>query len=180
MPHAPEGSSESAARLIRHAKNIDQLLALPEGSPCVLVTWHNVPGTPWRLVLHPPVVHAGIGCRKGASAKAIENLLAEALTRANVAPAALGSLATADIKQNEPGLQAVAAARRIPLRCHSGATLAAVPVPNPSPKAAQVLGTGPVGVAEAAARLAAASGRLILEKIKGEGVTVALAVENEQ
>lgn len=162
--------------LFHHVESLDTLLALPPDSPCVAVTWLDLHGTHARLVLHPRVVHAGAGCRRGADADAVERLLGDALRLAGAAPQALTALHTVDIKADEPALQRVAAAHGVPLRCHAATVLAAIAVPNPSPKAAEVLGTGTVGVAEASALRGSGGGELIVEKIKGSGVTMALAL----
>ncbi|WP_231039233.1 cobalamin biosynthesis protein, partial [Nitratidesulfovibrio oxamicus] len=72
-----------------------------------------------------------------------------------------------------------AAALRAELRFFDAASLAAVPVPHPSPKAAEVLGVTEVGVAEAAALLSARqtgdAAVLLVPKSAAQGVTVAVA-----
>lgn len=170
--------SASHAPLFRCVADLDTLLALPHDVACVAVTWRDIPGTRSRLVLHPPVIHAGIGCRRGAGVEAVARLLDEALRMAGAASHSLAALHTVDIKGDEPALHAVAAARDVRLHCHAAASLAAIEVPNPTPKAAEVLGTGPVGVCEAAAILGSGGGRLLVEKMKGDGVTVALALRS--
>lgn len=174
-PWTHDGASH--APLFRSVAALDTLLALPHHVPCVAVTWRDIPGTRSRLVLHPPVIHAGIGCRRGADVEAVTRLLDEALYMAGAAPHSLAALHTVDIKAEEPALRALAAARGVRLHCHAAKALAAIEVPNPTPKAAEVLGTGPIGVCEAAAILGSGGGRLLVEKMKGAGVTVALALQ---
>ena len=84
-------------------------------------------------------------------------------------------VATLDRRLGEPSVDAVAAGRRV--LAYTTAELDAVDVPHPSAVVRRLTGTG--SVAEAAAILAArelgGSGVLVVEKQRGDGVTVALA-----
>lgn len=169
------------------------------GSACVVVDWRNHPPRQNVLRVVPRVVCGGVGCRRGTACADILGLLAVRLAAADAAPESLAMLASADIKQDEPGLVQAAGALGVVLRCFDSAALAAVDVPTPSPKAAAVLGVERVGVCEAAAMLGAALcvtrgggadshsaprqsadslplGVLIAPKAVAGGVTVALAV----
>lgn len=152
---------------------------LPRDAPTVLVTAHAHLAAPRRLVLHPRVLHVGVGCRRGTDGATIEARVREVLHSAGLVPAAVAALASADIKADEPGLLRAAAALGADLRFFDAAGLAAVPVPHPSAKAAEVLGVAKVGVAEAAALLSARQrgdrAALVLPKQTGTGVTVAVA-----
>lgn len=95
--------------------------------------------------------------------------------------AALGDVefevvATVDRRAAEPAVVAITGPARS-LRTYTAAELDAVVVPNPSAVVRRLTGTG--SVAEAAAILAArdtgGEGVLVVEKRKGDGVTVALA-----
>lgn len=179
---APEASSDGAdapphpTHLFRF---VDTPAALPPDAPSVLVTPHDHLGAPRRLVLHPRVLHVGTGCKRGVDGDVIEARIRETLAGANLAPAAVAALASADLKADEPGLRQAAAALDAPLHFFDAASLAAVPVPHPSPKAAEVLGVAEVGVAEAAALLSARQSggapTLLLPKSAARGVTVAVA-----
>ena len=152
---------------------------LPPDAATVLVTPHAHLALPRRLVLHPRMLHVGVGCRRGVDGAVIESRIRETLAGANLAPAAVAALASADLKADEPGLLQAAAALAAPLHFFDAASLAAVPVPHPSPKAAEVLGVPEVGVAEAAALLSARQSggtpTLMLPKSAARGVTVAVA-----
>ena len=56
------------------------------------------------------MIIAGVGCRRGASAHEIEAAIAQALARRNLAPGALGLIATAEAKADEAGISEAAAA----------------------------------------------------------------------
>jgi cobalt-precorrin 5A hydrolase len=58
---------------------------------------------------------AGIGCRRGTAADAIETVITAALARAGMAPSALDAIATPEAKGNEAGIAAAAAALGVPL-----------------------------------------------------------------
>lgn len=148
----------------------------------VTVTPHLGVPTETNLVLHPKVLHVGIGCRKGARAEEIMDLIGVALEQLEFSPSALASVASADIKQHEPGILDVAEHLELPLKFFSAKELATVQVTAPSAKAREVLGVD--GVCEPAAMLAAMSGggknaRLRLPKLARRNVTIAIAQETD-
>lgn len=120
------------------------------------------------------MIVAGLGCRRGCSAGAIEAVLDAAMARAGVA---VDLLASAAFKADEAGLVAVAARRGLALRFADRAALLAVADHCPTPSAAAWRAHGLPSVAEAAALAIAGPGAtLILPRLIGEGVTCALAV----
>lgn len=143
------------------------------------------------LVLHPPFLCAGVGCRRGTGAATLVAALRAALEESGLAEAALCCLASIDAKVDEPGLIAAAKELALPLRFYSAARLSALPVTVPSPKARERFGVD--GVCEPAALAAAedfarrappsvsgvhadaSPASLLLGKRRFSGVTVALA-----
>lgn len=125
------------------------------GQHRIIVTDRAVPGDGRTVLLRPPSLVAGVGASRGVSAAEVQSLLDETLAEAGLSAASLTALATVDAKAAEPGLVAVARAGGWPLLSYPPATLAAVPVPNPSPAALAAVGTA--SVAEAAALAGAAS-----------------------
>lgn len=113
-------------------------------------------------------VVVGIGLRPGTSTDVIRAALRKAVGDHRIA-----CLATLEQRCADPGLRAVAADLRVPLRSYSAAELAAVAVPNPGSRARSAVGTP--SVAEAAALLAAGGGPLVLPKRVVHGVVVAAA-----
>ena len=85
----------------------------------------------------------------------------ESLAALQLAPEAVAGIASINRKADEPALLELAEARGWPLRWFDAASLAAVPVPNPSAPVAQEMGTA--SVAEAAALLAAGPGAQLLQ-----------------
>ena len=126
------------------------------------------------LVLRPPSLVAGIGCNRGTGADEIRGLLTEVLLGHRLSPRSVAAVATIDIKSDEPGLKATAAALGVPLRCYSAARLSRVcGLANASAVVHRHVGVG--NVCEAAAILGAGQGALIIPKHKTANVTVAIA-----
>ncbi|CRY84054.1 cobalt-precorrin 5A hydrolase [Nocardia farcinica] len=110
----------------------------------------------------------GVGCRPGTPAADIV-----AAVRAVLGEHRCRRLATLDRRVADSGLPDAAVQLGVPLLAYPPDRLAAVSVPNPSARVAAA--TGATGIAEAAARLAAAGGPLVLAKTVVGGVTVAAA-----
>jgi cobalt-precorrin 5A hydrolase len=118
---------------------------------------------------------AGVGCRRGTSAAAIEAAIAAALARAGLASQRLDVLATAAFKGDEPGIAAAAAARGVPLIYVAQADLErAGGHATHSRRVARLIGVG--SVAEAAALAAGGpAARLVVPRIAIGPATCALA-----
>lgn len=153
-------------------------VAAPEppqpGVPLVEVDWRLGPESPDRLFLRPPVLAAGVGCRRGAPADAIVELVTSVCREHKASPKSLGVIASIEAKRDEPGLLQAAERLGVPLRFFSANELSGVPVPHPSATVAKHMGVA--SVCEAAAILASTGGRLIAPKTHTSLVTAALAV----
>ena len=119
----------------------------------------------------------GIGCRKNASPEDLEQTVSSVLEHAGGSWENVVRIATADLKLEERALRDLAARHGVRLVGYSAEELNAVSVPHPSEAAWKSLGIH--SVSEAAALLASGSRKLLIEKTKGNGVTVALAEEKE-
>lgn len=129
---------------------------------------------PPALVYRPPTLVLGVGCRRGVANDEIETLFQSVCRDHDLAPLCLGMVATVTLKSQEQGLQEFATHHGVALRCFSLEELAQVPgIPTPSEKVRSKIGVA--GVAEPAAMLAADSSSLIVPKLRGERVTMALA-----
>lgn len=125
------------------------------------------------LRLVPRAVTVGVGCKRGEDSASIACLVDACLAEAGLASQAVGTLASIDLKSNEPGLCDLAQARGWKLRFHTAEELAAVPGEFSSSEF--VLRT--VGVDNVCERAACANGEsLVLARHAGDGVTVALAL----
>lgn len=129
-----------------------------------------------NLVLHPRILHIGIGCRRGAKRSEILEIIHNALEQLELSPHAIAGIASADVKLHEPGLRAAAESLGAPLRFFTVKELDAVPVTEVSPKAREMFGVD--GVCEPAAMLAAGENAILrLPKRASRGVTIAIAQE---
>ncbi|HEV2634911.1 MAG TPA: precorrin-3B C(17)-methyltransferase [Actinocrinis sp.] len=123
-----------------------------------------------------PTLVVGVGSSRGASADEILSTVDAALAVGGLSPDEVATLASVDLKADEPGLLAAADRRGWPIAFHPAAELAPVDVPNPS--AVVQAATGTASVAEAAARYAGPGrpwAELLVPKVKSAMVTAAVA-----
>lgn len=155
-----------------------EALALSDGTrPGVYVDDGVVPLPGDVLILRPLSLVAGIGCNRNTPKEEIRGFLEEVLAAQGLALSSLHSIASIDVKSDEPGLVALAADLGVPLHFYSRNALNRIGhVPNPSRMVQQHVGVP--SVCEAAAILAARQGRLIVAKQKSAQVTVAVARRN--
>jgi cobalt-precorrin 5A hydrolase/precorrin-3B C17-methyltransferase len=130
---------------------------------------------------HPPCLWLGVGCERDTSPALLERLVERTLKLAGLAPEAVAGLASVDRKGDEAALLALSQRHGWPLRLFEAATLATVPVPNPSEAVAEAMGTASVAEAAAlrAASAAAPAATAIPEENPGVagGPTAALVVQ---
>jgi cobalt-precorrin 5A hydrolase len=122
------------------------------------------------------MIVAGIGCRKGVGAAAVEAAIMTALASRGLGADKLAAVATSRSKGEEPGIRAAAAALGVPFVTIAQPDLEAAGH-HVATKSQRVLAlTGVGSVAEAAALAAAGTGaRLIAERVVVAAVTCALA-----
>lgn len=151
--------------------------------PLVHIHWQRTPPAPGLLRVAAPLLHAGVGCRRGVAAADVVDAVRAVLTEHGLEPAALADLATVTEKAAEPGLAEAARRLGVPLLAFPADTLAQVPVPNPSEAAGARFGLAPFSVCEGAALLAAQGTRpgakaVLLEPktVFGGRITVAVAL----
>lgn len=132
------------------------------------------------VIWRPRTLAVGVGCDRGASAGAVWGAVSGVLAAHGLAPAAVGAVATIDLKHDEDGIVALAARLGCPLRLYgAGALDATAGVERPSETVRRHVGTR--AVAEPAALLAAGAARLAVPKqvvrdaAEGRSVTVAVA-----
>lgn len=152
---------------------------LPEGATLAdaLPATHVVRYRPRTLVV-------GMGCRRGVPMRELEQLLKETFQAWNLALGSIACIASATLKQEEPGLLALTAKYDVPFICYEPEELNAlfegmmcsdtgVGGLNPSANAKRLVGVW--GVAEPAALLASGASRLLVSKQTAERATIALA-----
>ena len=126
------------------------------------------------LVLRPATLAAGIGCNRNTPKEEIRDHLLQVMAAHRLAPGSLASLASIEVKRDEPGLLDAAADLDLPIQFYRPDQLERVEgIQNPSAMVAKHLGVS--SVCEAAAILAAGKGNLIVPKQTTPNVTVAIA-----
>lgn len=151
-----------------------------EGSVPLVIDHRLREVTAGGLLYHPARLAVGIGCERGAGADEIGGLIDETLAGAGLAPEAVALIATIDIKSDEAGIAAAAAARGLPVRVFPAARLAEETPRLATPSDYVRATVGVAGVAEAAALAAAGpAGDLIVTKRKSPRATCAVALAPE-
>lgn len=130
------------------------------------------------LYLRPKDLVLGIGCNSRTSADEIDSAVRNTLAEYNLSPLSLHSIATIDIKKDEPGLVLFGAKFGLHIRTFSADALNTVKGITLSDAAKKA--TGAQAVAEPAALLASEGGHLLVKKQKIGNVTVAVAQKNEE
>ncbi|MDR2882419.1 MAG: precorrin-4 C(11)-methyltransferase [Alistipes sp.] len=127
-------------------------------SPRVISPPEGVP----MLRFIPRSLTLGVGCRRGADPTGAAAEVERSLRVTGWHRGAVGVIATIELKKDEPLVRAMGEHFAATLTIYTAEELAAVEVPNPSGKA--LAATGSPSIAEAAARLGAHGGELVIEK----------------
>ncbi|MCL4303070.1 MAG: precorrin-4 C(11)-methyltransferase [Anaerolineae bacterium] len=129
------------------------------------------------VLYRPPVLVAGLGCKRGVPAAELGASLERTLAEANLAVESLAALATVDLKADEPGLRELAGELKLPLKIVSRTELALLEPAGFSPSAAQAKFDLP-GVAEpCAVLLSGPNGQLVVPKRSFDRCTIAVAMK---
>lgn len=126
------------------------------------------------LYLRPQLLSVGVGCNRGTPISEIKNLMSEVFQESGLSILSIQNIATIDIKKGESGILDLAVELGVPIQFYDSEALNRVDsIQNPSNYAKKY--TGARSVCEAAAILAAESGKLIVTKKKTKNVTIAVA-----
>jgi cobalt-precorrin 5A hydrolase len=132
------------------------------------------------VIYRPKSLVVGIGCDRDTPLDLVERGLAHVLRELGLVEKAIKTLATIDLKADEPALLALAARRGWPLETFAAQQLDVVPgIENPSETVKKHVGTR--AVAEPAALLAAGATKLLVPKQTytepgaGRSMTIAIA-----
>ena len=131
------------------------------------------------LYLVPPILSVGVGCRRGVSSEVILERIRTAVEQLGASLKAISGIYSVDLKSDEVGLIEAAKYLRVPFKTYRADELQAVNLQEQLSRSNFVSEKiGVDGVCEAASLLGAKRGRLVLPKTKGQGVTVAISIEN--
>ena len=144
------------------------------GEVGICISWRNKRPFRETLLLVPPVLHLGLGCRRGTPVERIKEAVDQVLAEHQIHPKAIKCAASIDLKRDEPGLLDYCAGQGWPAAFYSAEQLAALEGGFTSSERVLRI-TGVDNVCERAAMIGAR--RLVVRKTVRSGVTVALAEE---
>ena len=146
-----------------------------QGELGILLSWKEEAPFQETLRLVPPVLHLGIGCRKGISREAVSQAVEQVFKDYAIDRHAIKCAASIDLKAQEAGLLDFCREAEIPIAFYTVQELQAVPGEFTKSQFVSSI-TGVDNVCERSAMLGA--DRLIVRKTACNGVTVAVAEEN--
>lgn len=125
----------------------------------------------------------GLGCQRGCDVHTLRGLFDAALAEGGIERRRITALASIDLKQDEPGLLALATMLDLPLQCFSAAQLTAFEDRLSHKSEVAFAHTGCYGIAESAAlalaeHLTGGPARLLITRKKTAQATFALACVN--
>ncbi|GAA1866585.1 precorrin-3B C(17)-methyltransferase [Asanoa iriomotensis] len=150
---------------------------LPAGADPVRLVVSDRVEAAGDLVYRPPSLVVGVGASRGVTAEAVAAVVDAALAAGGLDAASVRALATVDVKADEDGILALAAARGWPLLTFPAEALAEEDVPTPSEVVRAAVGTPSVAEAAAlrAAREAGRGADLVVPKQVTPTATAAVA-----
>lgn len=183
---------EAQASSCKYLLLITDSTAWPSSHGSTLERAGNFPGG--IVIYRPRSLVVGVGCRKGVDREHLEELLVATFADHELSTSSIRCLATATVKENEPGIRELAAHYNVPVICYGKEELNSVferqpqsggapgdssggipgaggPVPSAAPR--RLLGVW--GVSEPAALLASGGNELLVNKVKTDRATLAVA-----
>lgn len=149
------------------------LADLPRGSDVSISC--GLEPTEADLCFHPKQIALGVGCARNCPPEELADLVTNTLAEAGVAPGAVHSLNSLDLKGDEPAMLDLARALDVPFRLFDAETLEAETPRLATPSEVVFAEVGCHGVSEAAAfAQAGAEGELLISKRKSANATCAL------
>ncbi|MFD0917745.1 precorrin-3B C(17)-methyltransferase [Pseudahrensia aquimaris] len=149
---------------------------LPVGANAKRVVRSTVRRGDGALLMHPRLLVLGIGCERGAAEDHVIELAERALASENLAPQSLAAVVSLDLKADEAAVHAVARHFGLPALFFTAERLERETPRLANPSKIVFAEVGCHGVAEAAAlALAGDKGVLIVEKMKTDKATAAVA-----
>jgi cobalt-precorrin 5A hydrolase/precorrin-3B C17-methyltransferase len=127
------------------------------------------------LQFHPQQITLGVGCARNCAPEELHDLVMATLKEANIAPSAIHSINTLDLKADEPAVFFLQKILNRPVRVFAAAELEALTPQLANPSDVVFAEVGTHGVSEAAA-LAQSGGTLHTEKRKTKNATCALSI----
>jgi cobalt-precorrin 5A hydrolase / precorrin-3B C17-methyltransferase len=128
------------------------------------------------LIYHPSTLAVGVGCERGADANEVIALIGTIFAKHNLSLASIATIASIDIKSDEPAIHAAARHFNVPAAFFTAEELRHEAPRLKNPSAIVEMEVGTPGVAEAAALAAVGpASELLVEKTKSLRATCAIA-----
>ena len=150
------------------------VVAAEEGKIGIYISCNKEKPFEETLLLVPPVLHLGIGCRRGTPVEKFREAVDSVLKEYNIHPKAIKQVTSIDIKSNEEGLLAFCKERNLPAVFYTAEQLWEVPGEF-TPSQCVLRHTGVDNVCERSSMIGAE--KLLVKKTICNGVTVAIAAE---
>lgn len=157
-----------------HFRQVASAAGWLKNYPGVWVSRERIEPQENMLVLHPPSLAVGVGCRRGVPASDIRQAVEKTLEENGLVMESVVAFASIGAKRDEAGLMEMAMELGRGLYFYDQSDLMDIEVKNPSERVQQEMGVP--GVAEACAMRLADTDKLLVEKTKCTNVTVAVAV----
>ena len=134
------------------------------------------------LYLRPRTICAGIGCKRNMDADSIRDALLATLKKEGLSPLSLKCISTIPLKADEPGILATARQLGVPLTVIPTADIEALDITGLGIQTSGFVAkqTGVLSVSTASAYLASGKGRILRDKEKYKGITIALCQSEEK
>lgn len=150
------------------------VVAAEEGKIGIYISCNKEKPFEETLLLVPPVLHLGIGCRRGTPVEKFREAVDSVLKEYNIHPKAIKQVTSIDIKSNEEGLLEFCKERNLPAVFYTAEQLWEVPGEF-TPSQCVLRHTGVDNVCERSSMIGAE--KLLVKKTIRNGVTVAIAAE---
>ena len=171
---------------LRLSESVAALIITDESDPYLSegTTLANALPATHTVLYRPRTLVAGMGCRRGVPTGELEQLLRNTFQAYNLSLSSLSCIASATLKQDEPGLLALSEKFGVPFLCYESEEINALfdgeaegdadrRTLNSSANAKRLVGVW--GVSEPAALLASGASRLLVAKQTFERATIAVA-----
>ena len=132
---------------------------------------------PHTLWLTPQIVHVGVGCRRNTSPEKLVTWAQEQLQALQIDPRAVASVASINLKQDEPAVYRLAEQWQVPVVFYTAQQLEQVQGAFPPSDFVRHT-TGTDNVCQRAAAKAAGNGTCLLEKTAQDGMTISMYCED--
>lgn len=134
------------------------------------------------LYLRPRTICAGIGCKRNMDSVSIQQALFSALKKEELSPLSLKCISTIPLKADEPGILSTAKQLHLPLKIIPTEEIERLNIADLGIQTSDFVAaqTGVLSVSTASAYLASGKGKILTDKAKFKGITIALCQTTEE